>query len=125
MKIRTILLAIFGFICLTFGLIGIFVPVWPTTPFVIAAVVCFSSTPRIKGWIMKIPFFRNHINNYQTRSGLSRKTFWVSMIWLWGMIIISLIFVNKLFLYVLLPLIGVAVTIHILFMSKPKIRKNK
>jgi len=101
------------------------VPVWPTTPFVIAAVGCFSSTPRIKGWIMKIPFFRNHINNYQTRSGLSRKTFWVSMIWLWGMIIISLIFVNKLFLYVLLPLIGVAVTIHILFMSKPKIRKNK
>jgi len=101
------------------------VPIWPTTPFVIAAVGCFSSTPRIKDWIMKLPFFRNHIDNYQTRSGLSRKTFWVSIIWLWGMIIISLIIVNKLFLYIILPLIGVAVTIHILCMSKPKIRKDK
>lgn len=124
MSIKVLFLAIVGFIFLLLGFVGIFIPVWPTTPFVIVAFGCFSATPRIRSWIMKIPFFRAHIENYQTRRGLPLKTFWQSMIWLWGMIIISLLVVNEMLLYIILPVIGIAVTIHILLMLKPKVKDD-
>jgi len=120
LKIKTIILSCFGFIFLAMGAIGILLPIWPTTPFVILAVACFSATPRIKAWIMRIPFFREHIENYQRRNGLSQKTFWQSIAWLWGMLLISILAIRTPAIYIILPIIGIAVTVHLIFMAKPK-----
>lgn len=107
-----------GLIFLGLGAIGLLLPVWPTTPFVLASVACFSSAPRIKARIMKISFFKEHIENYERRTGLSRKTFWISIIWLWSMLLISMIFIHTLWISFSLFLIGLAVTCHILWMAK-------
>ncbi|NMA67658.1 MAG: hypothetical protein GX957_15745 [Clostridiaceae bacterium] len=40
------------------GEIGLLLPVWYTTLFVLHSVACFSSEPCIKAWIMKISFFK-------------------------------------------------------------------
>ena len=124
MHLKKILLAAFGFIFLGLGAIGLIVPVWPTTPFVLLSVACFSSSPRIKARIMKIPFFREHIENYEQRIGLSRKTFWLSMGWLWSMLVLSIALVQDNWISLLLMLIGAAVTIHILWIAQPKDRKK-
>ncbi|HPB16324.1 MAG: YbaN family protein [Clostridia bacterium] len=124
LKLKTVLLTALGFVFLGLGAIGLLLPVWPTTPFVLASVACFSSAPRIKARIMKIPFFREHIENYEHRTGLSRKTVCYSMIWLWGMLILSMAIIRTFWIITLLLIVGVAVTIHILWMAKASSRKK-
>jgi uncharacterized membrane protein YbaN (DUF454 family) len=123
--LRTILLTGLGSIFLGLGVIGLLIPVWPTTPFVLLSVACFSSTPQIKARIMRISFFREHIENYEHRTGLSRKNVQISMAWLWGMLLISVALLKDFWIRILLFLIGTAVTIHILLIAKSKGRKNE
>lgn len=123
--IKILLLTALGFIFLGLGAIGLFLPVWPTTPFVLLSVACFSSAPRIKARIMKISFFREHVENYENRTGLKKKTVGISLIWLWGMMGISMILVKNPWFTFLLSMIGVAVTAHILFMARSRDREEK
>lgn len=125
MKLKTILLTGLGFLFLGLGAIGLLLPLWPTTPFVLVSVACFSSAPHIKAKIMKISFFREHIENYEHRTGLSRKTFWLSMGWLWGMLLLSMVLIRTFWISILLFLVGAAVTSHILWMAGAKGRKKE
>jgi uncharacterized membrane protein YbaN (DUF454 family) len=118
LSVKTIVLTGIGFLFLGLGAIGLLLPVWPTTPFVLVSVACFSSMPRIKRQIMKISFFKEHIENYEHRTGLSRKTFWISMCWLWGMLFLSMALIHAAWITFFLILIGLAVTTHLLLMAK-------
>jgi len=118
LRLKTILLTGFGFFFLVLGAAGLIIPVWPTTPFVLLAAACFSSAPRIKARIMSIPFFREHIVNYGQRTGLSRKTVLISLVWLWGMLLLSMALTHKARTLCILPIIGLTVTCHILLMAK-------
>ena len=113
LHLKTLILTGLGFIFLGLGAIGLLLPVWPTTPFVLLSVACFSSEPHIKSKIMKIPFFREHIENYENKTGLSKKTFWSSIIWLWSTLLISMILVSNLWISLLLLLVGLSVTFHL------------
>lgn len=118
MKIGAMLLIAAGFILLAMGAIGLFLPIWPTTPFVLGAAGCFSGSPRLRAMIMKVGFFREHIENYQNRRGLSGKVVASSLIFLWGMLFISGIIIRAYWSTALFLVIGTAVTIHILYMAK-------
>ncbi|NMA80035.1 MAG: DUF454 domain-containing protein [Clostridiales bacterium] len=125
MRFKKCLMPSIGFVFLGLGAIGVILPIWPTTPFVLVSVACFSSSPRIKAKIMKIPFFREHIENYNNRNGLSSKTLLISLIWLWGMLIISMSIIRELWAFILLSIVGSAVTTHILFVARPKDKGEK
>ena len=105
---------------LVLGAVGIVVPIFPTTPFVIVAAACFSSTPTLYIRVMKIPFISEYITNYKTNTGLSRKTVTVSLVFLWVMLMVSAIAVKNLIVILCLAIIGIAVTAHIVMMSKPR-----
>lgn len=121
MQFKIIIYTFLGFIFLILGAIGMLLPLLPTTPFVLISAACFSSTPKIKARVMKIPFFKEHIENYEQRLGLSKKTVWISLIWLWGMLIISMILLETIWLILFLVFIGVAVTTHILWIANSKV----
>jgi uncharacterized membrane protein YbaN (DUF454 family) len=118
LQLKTIVLTGLAFFFLVLGAIGLFLPVWPTTPFVLLSVACCSSVPQIRTRIMSIPFFREHIENYEQRKGLSQKTLWLSLGWLWGMMLLSIFLIRSGWVSLLLILIGLAVTIHLLWMAK-------
>ncbi len=84
MKLRNILLTAAGIFLLGFGTVGVFVPILPTTPFVIGASACFVVNPRMHSWLFKIKFFHEHFINYQNRTGLQKNTVVVSLGFLWG-----------------------------------------
>ena len=45
-----------GWLALVIGLIGIFLPLLPTTPFVLVAAWCFSrGSPRVERWLLEHP----------------------------------------------------------------------
>ena len=120
MQLKTALLVGLGFIFLGLGAIGILLPVWPTTPFVLVSVACFSSAPQIKAQILRIPVFREHIENYEQGTGLSPKTVRNSLIWLWSTLLLSMALTQKVWIIVLLIIVGASVTFHISSIAKAK-----
>lgn len=113
------MLTTLGFIFLILGAIGIVLPMWPTTPFVLVSVACFSSAPHIKAQILRVPIFREHIENYERKTGLPKKTVQTSLIWLWGTLLISMILIREFWIIALLMLVGVCVTLYLRKISRP------
>lgn len=67
-----------GLLALILGLIGVFLPVFPTTPFLILAAIGFSkSSPRFHAWLMSHPVLSPPIHDWQENGAISRgaKTF--------------------------------------------------
>jgi uncharacterized membrane protein YbaN (DUF454 family) len=73
MKITKIALIITGFLFLALGIIGIAVPVLPTTPFLLVSSYCFlKSSERLYKWVMAHPLFGPRLLRFKTQ-GLSKK----------------------------------------------------
>lgn len=125
---RTIFLSL-GIIFLVVATIGIFLPVLPTTPFVLIAAFCFSkSSKRAEKWILKNRYFGTYIENYRNKCGVPIDIKINSIMFLWLMLIISIfLFSNNPIVSLFLIFIGLAVTIHIytLKTQKPLIDKVK
>ena len=121
---KKVLLIAAGFLLLAVGAVGLLLPVWPTTPFVLLSVGCFSTTPAIRQRILRIGFVREHYENYTRRSGLSRKTLVKSLVFLWGMLALSMLVVRTPLICSLLAVIGLAVTVHLVYMAKAKPQKE-
>lgn len=120
MSPRGLLLTIAGFLLLGVGAVGAFIPILPTTPFVLLASACFAGNPKMRGWLMRNRFFAEHLENYQKRTGLRRRTVVVSLGFLWGVLCLSMVAMGKLWAMLLLIAVGTAVTMHILCIARPR-----
>lgn len=72
--IQNHLLIIFGWICIVLGLMGIILPILPTTPFMIAALVFFSkSSPRFHQMLLNNAVFGSVLKEWEEKKILSRQ----------------------------------------------------
>ena len=63
-----------GFLLVVIGVIGIFLPILPTTIFLILASACFvKSSPQANEWLRNHKILGAYIKNYQDKSGLTIK----------------------------------------------------
>ena len=66
---------ILGFVLLALGVIGIFLPLLPTTPFLIGAAACFAkSSEKWHAWLLSNRVFGPTIIKWQERKCISRST---------------------------------------------------
>jgi uncharacterized protein len=71
--VRALLLAV-GTISLALGAIGIFLPILPTTPFLLLSAACYMrSSERMHKWLLSKRWFGAYIRNYQEAKGYLRK----------------------------------------------------
>ncbi|GIK60701.1 MAG: YbaN family protein [Ignavibacteriota bacterium] len=112
-----------GFLLVTIGVIGIFLPVLPTTIFLILASACFiKSSPQANEWLRNHKVLGMYIKNYQDGTGLTIKSKIINISLLWLMISVSaFLFTELWYIRLLLFLIAVGVTIHLVLV---KTRKN-
>ncbi len=69
---RALWLALGG-LFLGLGLLGVVLPVLPTTPFLLLAAGCFAkSSPRLHGWLLGHPVFGPPIRNWEENGAISR-----------------------------------------------------
>lgn len=112
-----------GFLLVAIGVIGIFLPLLPTTIFLILASACFvKSSPKANEWLRNHRVLGIYIKNYQDKTGLTIRAKIFNIAFLWIMILISAFyFTNEFYIKVILLLIAVGVTIHLLMI---KIKKD-
>ncbi len=110
-----ILLIIAGTLSVGLGILGIFVPVLPTTPFLLLAAACYArSSQRFYDWLLNNKYFGNYIRNYQQRKAVPLKVKVLTLALLWITIGCSVMFAVEVFLVrVFLILIAIGVSIHI------------
>lgn len=79
------LLAFLGCVSLALGVVGVFLPVLPTTPFLLLSAALFvRSSKRLHSWLMTHKHLGPYIKNFQENKAipLRVKIVSVSMVWL-------------------------------------------
>ncbi len=67
-------LIILGFVCLGLAVLGVILPVMPTTCFVLMAAACFAkSSPRFYNWLLASRIFGPMINQWQTSRSMPKR----------------------------------------------------
>lgn len=114
---RTIYL-ILGIVCVIAAIIGVFLPILPTTPFFLLAFALFSVEPRVQNKLKQNKYFREYILIYRMGEPIPRKKVIMTLVFLWGMLCSSMYFMNRTWSYFLLSFIGLAVSVHILYVAR-------
>ncbi len=110
-----VLFLVLGFTSLTLGLVGMILPVLPTTPFLLLSAFLFSkSSPQWYNWLVRHPKLGPYIVNFREKKIIPRKIKITAITMLWASILVSSVLLQgKLWLQAMLPGIAIAVSIHI------------
>jgi uncharacterized membrane protein YbaN (DUF454 family) len=118
-RIRKWFLITVGIVSLGLGLVGAFVPVLPTTPFLLLAAGCFMrSSQRLYDWLTHHKWFGEYLRNYREYRAISLRAKVVTLVLLWGVIGPTALFTVTLWwVRVLLGVVAVGVTLHLLHLE--------
>ena len=88
-----LLLVLLGSISVGMGVIGIFVPGWPTTIFlIIASYFYIRSSDKLYNWLLNNKILGIYLKNYYSGKGMpvKAKIFSIVMMWIFGLLSIFL-----------------------------------
>lgn len=112
---KKILLIIVGTVSVVLGVTGIFLPILPTTPFLLLASYCFlKSSSRLYNWLMDHPVLGFYVKSYIKYRGVEKRYKILSISLLWLTMLISIYIVKNNYVRLLLLAIAIGVTTHIL-----------
>ena len=106
------------------GIIGIFVPILPTTPFLLLAAACYMlSSERCYRWLINDRIFGAYVRNYIEGKGMPVKTKMFTVLLLWLTIALTVAFaVENMVVRIILLCVAVGVTAHIALIKKRKVK---
>lgn len=113
--IQKILLIMTGSVSLALGVIGIIIPVLPTTPFLLIACFCYlRSSKKLYDWLLHHRVFGTYLNNYMKYKAVTKRAKIIAIVSLWTSLSISMLLVANLHVRILLLAVGIGVTVHLL-----------
>jgi len=119
MDLKKGILIFVGTVCVGLGVLGMFLPLMPTTVFLLLAAYCYSrSSERFHNWLMNNRFLGKYISSYKSGNGISVSQkistisiLWISIgasIWMLG---------ARLWPTLLLLAVAIGVTVHLLWIK--------
>jgi len=105
------------------GIIGVFVPILPTTPFLLLAAACYMrSSERFYQWLINNRIFGAYVRNYIEGRGMPIRIKIFTILLLWLTIGLSITFgVQNIVIRIVLICIAIGVTVHIVLIRKRKV----
>jgi uncharacterized membrane protein YbaN (DUF454 family) len=118
-KIRRSVWVFGGTVCVGLGVLGVFLPVLPTTPFLLLAAFCYErGSRRFHHWLVHSSWVGSYIRNYQSGHGipLKLKTLTIALLWLTIGSTIWLVALTW-WLKIALVIVAIVVSIHLIRMK--------
>ena len=109
-------LIISGFLLTGIGIAGMFLPLLPTTIFLLLAAWCFArSSEKFYKWLHSNKLFGKYLSDYSSGRGMTKKSKMFSISFLWAGILFSMFYATEiLYVRILLLVIAIGVTWHLL-----------
>ncbi|NLE44032.1 MAG: DUF454 domain-containing protein [Chloroflexi bacterium] len=113
---RKRILVLTGVLSLALGIVGVFLPLVPTTPFLLLAAACFArSSEQLYRWLMHHKVLGPYIRCYREHKAITLRAKLGTLFLLWGTILYSAAFVVDTWLVRgVLGAVALGVTVHIL-----------
>jgi hypothetical protein len=115
-RVRQGLLISLGVLATIIGVVGIVIPLVPTTPLLLLAAACFvRSSDRMYQWLIGNRLFGPIIYNYRQHRAIALRSKVAALVMLWGVIgYTALAATSAVWLRLLLVSIAIGVTLHLL-----------
>lgn len=80
-----------GALAVLLGILGLFLPLLPTTPFLLLASWCFArGSDRLHHWLLSHPVFGEYLRNFEAGRGIPLKAKIVATLMLWGSLLMAM-----------------------------------
>jgi uncharacterized membrane protein YbaN (DUF454 family) len=114
-KLKKWFLITCGSIFLALGILGVFLPLLPTTPFLLLTAACYAkSSKRLLRKLFNNRLAGKYIKDYQQKKGIRKSIKIYVLTLLWTTITLSAVFfTDALWIKILLGCVATGVTIHI------------
>lgn len=123
---RKTIYIILGVVSIVLGIIGIFIPGLPTTPFLLlSSWLFYKSSKKLHDRLHRSPWLGKYIRRYEAKQGVNWVSKLISIGCMWAMISLSAFcFIENYHVRILLFVLGAIGTCSIIFIV-PNARKNK
>lgn len=112
---KKFILIVIGSIAIALGVLGMFLPMLPTTPLLLLAAACYMrASDRLYLWLIGNKYLGSYIKNYQENKGMVKKDKLITIGTLWVGIGISVFIVPLGWIKILLLVIALLVSRYIL-----------
>lgn len=124
--LKRALLILVGTISLGFAIVGILLPILPTTPFLLLTAACYlRSSERLYAWLTNHKLLGKYIRSYVEEKGISINTKLFALSLMWTSICYTAFFaVPTLIIQIILLIIATSVTMHIIRIPTSKKTKE-
>lgn len=106
-----------GALALVLGILGLFLPLLPTTPFLLLASWCFArGSERLHRWLLSHRVFGEYLRNFEAGRGIPLKAKIVATLMLWTSLLVAMLRLYQTrgpALPVLLALVGAGVSLYL------------
>lgn len=107
-----------GTIAILLGILGIALPILPTTPFLLLAAACYmKASKRLYRWLIENKFLGAYIKNYREGRGMAKRDKIITIVSLWGGILVSIFLISLGWVKIILFFIAFFVSRHILSLN--------
>lgn len=123
-RLKRYSLTAIGVISLVVGVIGIVLPLLPTTPFLLLSATCFAhSSDKFYQWLINHRWFGPYIDNYRSGRGMSLKVKFTTIALLWLSIGSSVVlFVD--FFWAKVMMIAIALSVSCYLLTRPTLKTS-
>lgn len=127
MDIRKPFLIFAGTVCVGLGVLGMFLPLMPTTVFLLMAAYCYSrSSDRFHTWLLTNRLFGSYIRNYKAGKGITARQKVITLLTLWISIGVSVWMLDyRFWVTLLLAAIAIAVTVHVFWIKTHRLETEQ
>lgn len=104
-----------GVLAVLLGVLGVFLPLLPTTPFLLLAAACFArGSGRMHGWLLGNPVFGTYLRDFEQGKGIPARAKALALLMMWGSLVVAMRRYDVLAVQLVLAAIGAGVSFYLL-----------